>query len=170
MAQLVEQRIRNAWVAGSSPASGSLSWYPLDTSFFCVTESHPQGSCGPCIVCWQDGIDPYIISVLIRPRAPGTAFGQWTAAPAPGTRLGAWNSWTARRVLERAKRIWNAAQRHTLTLKCVNFVNFVNFWKEKSHRFRDGICSFNTYLCLRILSTFAEKTMRYFSQPTRMDL
>ena len=34
MAQLVEQRIRNAWVAGSSPASGSLSWYPLDTSFF----------------------------------------------------------------------------------------------------------------------------------------
>ena len=34
MAQLVEQRIRNAWVAGSSPASGSLSWYPLGTSFF----------------------------------------------------------------------------------------------------------------------------------------
>ena len=26
MAQLVEQRIRNAWVAGSSPAIGSLSW------------------------------------------------------------------------------------------------------------------------------------------------
>ena len=25
MAQLVEQRIRNAWVAGSSPAIGSLS-------------------------------------------------------------------------------------------------------------------------------------------------
>ena len=25
MAQLVEQRIRNAWVAGSSPARGSLS-------------------------------------------------------------------------------------------------------------------------------------------------
>ena len=39
MAQLVEQRIRNAWVAGSSPASGSLSWYPLGTSFFCITES-----------------------------------------------------------------------------------------------------------------------------------
>ena len=30
----------------------------------------------------------------------------------------------------------------TLTLKCVNFVNFVNFWKEKSHRFRDGIFLF----------------------------
>ena len=92
MAQLVEQRIRNAWVAGSSPASGSLSWYPLDTSFFCVTESHPQGSCGPCIVCWQDGIDPYIISVQFPPSD-----------------------------------YWNAVQRHTLTLKCVNFVNFVNF-------------------------------------------
>ena len=39
MAQLVEQRIRNAWVAGSSPASGSLSWYPLGISFFCITES-----------------------------------------------------------------------------------------------------------------------------------
>ena len=115
MAQLVEQRIRNAWVAGSSPASGSLSWYPLGTSFFCITESRPQGSCGPCIVCWQDGIDPYIISVLIRP---------WNARSANGTP---------------ASDYWNAAQRHTLTLKCVNFVNFVNFWKEKSHRFRDGI-------------------------------
>ena len=30
----------------------------------------------------------------------------------------------------------------TLTLKCVNFVNFVNFWKEKSHRFAMGF----TYL------------------------
>ncbi len=27
MAQLVEQRIRNAWVAGSSPARGSLVYY-----------------------------------------------------------------------------------------------------------------------------------------------
>ena len=61
MAQLVEQRIRNAWVAGSSPASGSLSWYPLGTSFFCVTESHPQGSCGPCIVCWQEILSPSYI-------------------------------------------------------------------------------------------------------------
>ena len=32
--------------------------------------------------------------------------------------------------LERAKRYWNAAQRHILTLKCVNFVNFVNFCKK----------------------------------------
>ena len=30
------------------------------------------------------------------------------------------------RRMERAKRYWNCAQRHTLTLKCVNFVNFVN--------------------------------------------
>ena len=45
-------------------------------------------------------------------------------------------------LLERAKRKWNVAQRHTLTLKCVNFVNFVNFWKEKSHRFAMGF----TYL------------------------
>ena len=42
MAQLVEQRIRNAWVAGSSPASGSLSWYPLGTSFF-VLPNHVSG-------------------------------------------------------------------------------------------------------------------------------
>ena len=90
MAQLVEQRIRNAWVAGSSPASGSLSWYPLDTSFFCITESHPQGSCGPCIVCWQDGIDPYIISVQFPPqeRAKRIWNGLWPMdrPPAPGTR------------------------------------------------------------------------------------
>ena len=31
------------------------------------------------------------------------------------------------RLLELRKRYWNTAQRHTLTLKCVNFVNFVNF-------------------------------------------
>ena len=34
MAQLVEQRIRNAWVAGSSPASGSKSErHPFRVSF-----------------------------------------------------------------------------------------------------------------------------------------
>ena len=38
-----------------------------------------------------------------------------------------------------------------ITLKCVNFVNFVNFWKEKSHRFRDGIILF---LLSRIYSSF----------------
>ena len=46
-----------------------------------------------------------------------------------------WNAegyWNARRLLERPKGYWNTAQHHTLTLKCVNFVNFVNFWKEKS--------------------------------------
>ena len=42
---------------------------------------------------------------------------------------------------------WN----DTLTLKCVNFVNFVNFWKEKSHRFRDGIFLF---IRSRIYSSF----------------
>ena len=42
-----------------------------------------QGFCGPCIVCWQDGINPYIISVLIRCRSPSL------------------------RPLERAKRYWN---------------------------------------------------------------
>ena len=39
MAQLVEQRIRNAWVAGSSPAIGSLNRKRVRTlrsdSFFC---------------------------------------------------------------------------------------------------------------------------------------
>ena len=29
--------------------------------------------------------------------------------------------------MELSGTIWNAAPRHTLTLKCVNFVNFVNF-------------------------------------------
>ena len=33
MAQLVEQRIRNAWVAGSSPARGSFLWKELVFSF-----------------------------------------------------------------------------------------------------------------------------------------
>ena len=36
----------------------------------------------------------------------------------------------------------SARKMDTLTLKCVNFVNFVNFWKEKSHRSRDGIYLF----------------------------
>ncbi len=34
MAQLVEQRIRNAWVAGSSPASGSRKAVPKGAAFF----------------------------------------------------------------------------------------------------------------------------------------
>ena len=34
MAQLVEQRIRNAWVAGSSPASGSTKKRTTIGSFF----------------------------------------------------------------------------------------------------------------------------------------
>ena len=33
MAQLVEQRIRNAWVAGSSPAIGSPKQIIIDHSF-----------------------------------------------------------------------------------------------------------------------------------------
>ena len=47
MAQLVEQRIRNAWVAGSSPASGSRSWYLLGTSFFVFAANQKT------IVCTQ---------------------------------------------------------------------------------------------------------------------
>ena len=35
MAQLVEQRIRNAWVAGSSPAIGSLRHYFGDLTHSC---------------------------------------------------------------------------------------------------------------------------------------
>ena len=56
-----------------------------------------------CIVCWQEILSPSY-SPLERPK------GYWNAA----------GFWNARRLLERAKR-------HTLTLKCVNFVNFVNF-------------------------------------------
>ena len=35
-------------------------------------------------------------------------------------------------ILERPQGYWNARSAFPLTLKCVNFVNFVNFWKEKS--------------------------------------
>ena len=52
MAQLVEQRIRNAWVAGSSPASGSLSWYPLDTSFF-VLPNNARSAIGTGFSLWN---------------------------------------------------------------------------------------------------------------------
>ena len=48
MAQLVEQRIRNACVAGSSPASGSRSWYLLGTSFFVFAANQKA------IVCTQN--------------------------------------------------------------------------------------------------------------------
>ena len=51
-------------------------------------------------------------------------------------------NWNRLQPLERPKGYWNARSAFPLTLKCVNFVNFVNFWKEKSHRFRDGIFLF----------------------------
>ena len=41
MAQLVEQRIRNAWVAGSSPASGSEKRL-LGQSFFVLGNLLPE--------------------------------------------------------------------------------------------------------------------------------
>ena len=47
---------------------------------------------------------------------------------------------TREALMEPLGTIWNAAGSGTrisaspLTLKCVNFVNFVNFWKGKSHR------------------------------------
>ena len=42
-------------------------------------------SCGPCIVCWQDGINPYIISVLL---SSGTPSGLLARRSAPsGTEL-----------------------------------------------------------------------------------
>ena len=41
VAQLVEQRIRNAWVAGSSPASGSKQKrHPIWGVYFCFTICH----------------------------------------------------------------------------------------------------------------------------------
>ena len=66
MAQLVEQRIRNAWVAGSSPASGSLSWYPLGTSFFCITESRLRPLGTPA------GHLERALAQLEQPQASGT--------------------------------------------------------------------------------------------------
>ena len=70
MAQLVEQRIRNAWVAGSSPASGSLSWYPLDTSFFVL----PNNALRP-LYCLLAGRDRSLY--YLRPNPPSD---YWNAA------------------------------------------------------------------------------------------
>ena len=53
----------------------------------------PQGSCGLCIVRWQDGIAPYIISVLI-PSASGTASGLGPPAGLLEQSLG--STWNAR--------------------------------------------------------------------------
>ncbi len=46
MAQLVEQRIRNAWVAGSSPAIGSLSMKSQDFHILTLFYSGKLLSCG----------------------------------------------------------------------------------------------------------------------------
>ena len=42
VAQLVEQRIRNAWVAGSSPASGSKTKKEGFMPSFCFYAIHPM--------------------------------------------------------------------------------------------------------------------------------
>ena len=42
MAQLVEQRIRNAWVAGSSPAIGSARQVPQGSCLFCCKRRTPH--------------------------------------------------------------------------------------------------------------------------------
>ena len=46
MAQLVEQRIRNAWVAGSSPASGSIKKKTsfMGVFFICKEEQVPPNT------------------------------------------------------------------------------------------------------------------------------
>ena len=56
------------------------------------------------------------------------------------------------------RRLWNCAQRHTLTLKCVNFVNFVNFWKEHPTALAMGLASLiNIYVC-EIVYLFQDQT------------
>ena len=56
VAQLVEQRIRNAWVAGSSPASGSKQKrHPLWVSFFVlpsVTDENRKGVPETLVAFW----------------------------------------------------------------------------------------------------------------------
>ena len=64
------------------------------------------------------------------------AFDFWNARRAIGTAAGFWN---ARSAIGTPQAIGTRLSAFPLTLKCVNFVNFVNFWKEKSHRFCDGI-------------------------------
>ena len=63
---------------------------------------------GPCIVRWQEILSP---SYYLSLRPLGTGFSPWNARRANGTGFSLWTapwrSWTARRLLERAKRIWN---------------------------------------------------------------
>ena len=62
MAQLVEQRIRNAWVAGSSPAIGSL---------FCKRVSNPPT--GPDSFFLQADLAQLVEHWLPKPRVAGSS-------------------------------------------------------------------------------------------------
>ena len=69
-----------------------------------------------CIVCWQEILSPSHYP-LERAQRIWNSHSLWNAQSANGTAAG---FGTPEGLMERAKR-------HTLTLKCVNFVNFVNF-------------------------------------------
>ena len=94
-----------------------------------LPKERPQGSCGPCIVCWQDGINPYIISVLIR-SAP------WNAQSAAGTASG---------LLERPHGISKKPLFHTRYTRnrggnveqswCFRGERF-SFWEEEEKRYK----------------------------------
>ncbi len=62
MAQLVEQRIRNAWVAGSSPAIGSLSTQSQDECSDSVLFTDKQAELAQLVEHW-----------LPKPRVAGSS-------------------------------------------------------------------------------------------------
>ena len=64
------------------------------------------------------------IAQMARLRLLERAQRKWNAASS-GTREA--QMARRRRMARPLCGYWNAAKRHTLTLKCVNFVNFVNF-------------------------------------------
>ena len=68
------ERAKRIWNARRAFGTASGSWNGLRLLEQCLgsTWNRPLGYL--CIVRWQDGINPYIISVLIRPLASGTPF------------------------------------------------------------------------------------------------
>ena len=92
---------------GTREALGTI-WNHLD---------RPSGSWNArsaiCIVRWQDGIAPYIISVLLSPGTPSGLLerppalerppGYWNACSANGT---IWNFGTALGLLEQSRRLY----------------------------------------------------------------
>ena len=71
MAQLVEQRIRNAWVAGSSPASGSKRRKRVSTLFFfflCSLSIGLRTVKGSPKRSWRFGEERVILECLMTPR------------------------------------------------------------------------------------------------------